>query len=119
MELMKRILVVDDNHEILSVIRIILEMEGYQVIYQDNAHHVMQAVFEYNPHLILLDVMIGDMDGREVCKTLKTTPATSHIPVVLISASQHIDPVQCMANDFIPKPFDIEVLTEKVNRQVA
>jgi CheY-like chemotaxis protein len=116
---MKKVLVVDDNHEILSVIRIILEMEGYQVIYKDNAHHVMQTVFEYNPQIILLDVMIGDMDGREVCKALKTNPSTSHIPVVLISASPNIDYNRYLANDFIAKPFDIEVLTEKVNSHAA
>ncbi|MHB1179415.1 MAG: response regulator [Daejeonella sp.] len=65
--------------------------------------------------------MLGDMDGREVCKTLKSDPQTSHIPVIMISASHNLFNAQekkCLADDFIAKPFDIDHLATIVNQHV-
>jgi DNA-binding response OmpR family regulator len=119
---MKRILVVDDNHDILEVINIILEMEGYQVKLCDDGEKVQQLIFEFDPDLILLDIMLGAFDGREICKVLKDSKETRHIPVIMISASHTLigaSETGCGASDFIAKPFEITDLVSKVQRHVA
>lgn len=118
---MKKVLVVDDNEDILNVISIVLDMEGFEVKCCDNGHCVHDTISFFLPDLILLDIMLGDMDGRELCKTLKNNPETAHIPVIMISASHNLYDNQntnCSADDFIAKPFDIEVLAKKVNHFV-
>lgn len=118
---MKKVLVVDDNEDILSIISIVLDMEGFQVRCCDNGHAVSDVIQSFSPDIILLDIMLGDMDGREVCKFLKSNPATLHIPVIMISASHNLfnkHENDCLADDFIAKPFDIDNLAMKVNQHI-
>ena len=118
---MKKVLVVDDNEDILNVISIILDMEGFEVQCCDNGHCVSDTITTFSPDLILLDIMLGDMDGREVCKSLKSDPKTGHIPVIMISASHSLHDNKtelCLADDFISKPFDIDYLAKKVSQHI-
>ena len=118
---MKKVLVVDDNADILHVISMILDMEGFEVECCDNGHCIGDTITSFGPDLILLDIMLGDMDGREVCRSLKTNPRTGHIPVIMISASHNLYDRQeqpCLADDFIAKPFDIDNLAKKVNQYI-
>lgn len=117
----KRVLVVDDDEDILDVIRIILEDEGYEVTTLNNGNDVSKNVAASKPDLILLDVMLGGMDGREICKDLKSNSMFQLIPIVMISASHNLqDQLQQpkSANAFIPKPFDIDNLINVVNAQL-
>ena len=116
---MKKILVVDDNREILSVMNMILEMEGYQVKLCDDGNQIPQVVFEFDPNLILLDIMLDGIDGRELCKGLKSSKETKHIPIIMISASHSLiasSEHDCQAEDFIAKPFEITELVSKVEK---
>lgn len=114
---MKRVLVVDDNEDILSVISIVLDMEGFEVKCCDSGRGVTDAISSFSPDVILLDIMLGDMDGREVCRALKSDPKSGHIPVIMISASHNLfDEKLGLADDFLPKPFDIDVLASKVHQ---
>ncbi len=116
---MKKVLVVDDNVEILDVIQILLEMEGYKVKCSTTGHEIFDTVFSFSPKLILLDIMLGDLDGREVCRDLKHHAGTSHIPIIMISASHNLGNIlekQCGADDFVAKPFDIDELVAKVEK---
>ncbi len=117
-----RILVVDDDVDIRDILRTILEMDGYEVEGLDNGHTINDVIKTFQPKLILLDVMLGDMDGREICKLLKHAPETSAIPIVIISATHGLNKVNeslCRADDYIAKPFDIHELLSVIRLQVA
>ncbi len=119
---MKKILVVDDSREILEVIELILGTEGYEVNGIWDASKLNQSVTDFKPDLILLDVMLGNIDGRDLCNSLKTDRSTNHIPVIMISASHGLGDMTdrvCHPNDFIAKPFDINNLLDKVGAQLA
>lgn len=119
---MKKILVVDDSREILEVIELILGTEGYNVNGIWDASKLSQSIIDFKPDLILLDVMLGNIDGRDLCNSLKTDLATNHIPVIMISASHNLGDMNdrvCHPNDFIAKPFDIDNLIDKVGAQLA
>ncbi|WP_316828834.1 PleD family two-component system response regulator [Pedobacter miscanthi] len=119
---MKKILVVDDSKEILEVIELILGAEGYEVNGLWDASKLNQRITDFNPDLILLDVMLGVLDGRDLCNLLKNNKLTNHIPVIMISASHNLGDMKdriCHPNDFIAKPFDINNLINKVGAQLA
>lgn len=111
-----KVLVVDDDNDILDVIRIILEDEGYTVSTLNNARGIIDELTGNRPDLILLDVMLCGLDGREVCKKMKVNPTFKTIPVIMISASHNLNGVldQTSADGFISKPFDIDNLISLV-----
>ena len=126
MELMacdgKKILIVDDDDDIRFVIRMILDDEGYAVSELNNGHDVVQTVDQLHPDVILLDLMLGDMDGRDICKALKSHAETWSIPIIIISAAHGLHTMHekmCRANDYINKPFDISELVDKVRHYSA
>ncbi len=111
---MKRVLVVDDNQEILNVIEIVLQGEGYDVICVDTGKDLKEKVIDSQPNLILLDIMLGAYNGLVLCKELKSDPKTLMVPIVMISASHNVDDTNCNAEGFIAKPFEIDYLINKV-----
>jgi DNA-binding response OmpR family regulator len=118
---MKKILVLDDDLEILKVITLILEMEGYEVRGIRTGYDLLDSVNLFHPDLILLDVMLGEHDGRVLCHDLKSSPLTESIPVIMISASHDMMKMPerfCKPDDFIAKPFDIYDLLEKVSKNL-
>ena len=119
---MKKILIVDDSTDILEVLSLLFSLEGYEVKTIDNGLGVPDAIKAFGPDLILLDVMLGLLDGRVICSQLKSLPETSQIPVIMISASHDLNLISqkdCHADDFIAKPFEIDDLLEKVSFQLA
>ena len=119
---MRRILAVDDDHDILEILQFILEDSGYQVDTLSDGRHLMQKINEIHPDLILLDIMLGNLDGRELCKALKNEVTTNNIPVIMISASHTVAKTldqEGAPNDFLAKPFDIDHLIKKVKAQFA
>ena len=120
--MMQRILAVDDNDDILEILQLILEDSGYEVDTLNDGHFLFDKIKEHRPDLILLDIMLGNMDGRELCKDVKSTKETHEIPVILVSASHNLSDryKPCDApNDFLAKPFDITELLDKVQTQLA
>ncbi|MHB8206480.1 response regulator [Mucilaginibacter sp.] len=118
---MKKILAVDDNQDILDVLRYILEDSGYEVDTLIDGHDLFKQIEMSHPDLILLDIMLGDMDGRLLCKNVKQTEETHNIPVILVSASHTIaDSMKQNGapDDFIAKPFDMYVLLNSIERQL-
>ncbi len=119
---MSRILAVDDDNSILEVLQYILEDSGYEVEVLNDGRKVLERVEASTPDLILLDIMLGGVDGRELCSTIKSREDTHKIPVIMISASHDLRDLpqrHCAPNDFIAKPFDINVLLNKIQRQLA
>lgn len=118
---MQRILAVDDDKDILEVLQYILEESGYLVDTLSDGHYLFDKIKENTPDLILLDIMLGNMDGRELCKDVKSQNDTKNIPVILISAS-HTAKITDKAgapDDFIAKPFDINDLLSSIQRQLV
>lgn len=114
---MRRILAVDDDNDILEVLQFILEDSGYEVFTLSDGHNLLEKIREKNPDLILLDIMLGSLDGRELCKAVKKQDSTNNIPVIMISASHNIANTvnqDGAPNDFIAKPFDINNLLSKI-----
>ena len=120
---MKRILAVDDNQDILSVLRYILEDSGYKVDTLSDGRFLFDKIEENMPDLILLDIMLGDdLDGRRLCKDVKAKAETHDIPVILISATHNIKDIfnqKGAPDDFISKPFDMYVLLDSIQRHLA
>ena len=118
----KRILAVDDDPAILSVLTDLLEYAGYEVNTLSRGDFVYEEIRKFTPDLILLDVMIANLDGREICRMLKNSSETYMIPVILISATHNLKDTlrqQGAPDDFLSKPFDIYILLEKIERQLA
>ncbi len=118
---MSRILVVDDDTDILSVMEILLTMKGFEVEVTARGENTLPKINTFRPDLILLDVLISGHDGRTICKQLKSNEATKHIPVIMFSA--HPGAAATIADygadDFIAKPFDVNNLIQKVNTQLS
>jgi CheY-like chemotaxis protein len=115
---MRKILAVDDDNDILDVIRIILEDEGYEVATLTNGRNIIDSITNIRPDLILLDVMLSGMDGREICRTIKANLTLNPIPIIMISASHNLQNYNNLPgppNGFIPKPFDIDKFVHVVN----
>ncbi len=103
------ILVADDNPDIVTIVKTILERNGYGVQTADNGLEVFTRLEEQKPDLIILDIMMPQMDGLEVLTRLKGTAATSSIPVILLTAKvQYEDALKGYklgADHYMPKPF--------------
>lgn len=122
MEDMSTILVVDDDKDILDVLRYVLEDSGYEVTTLSDGHYLFDSIKAQKPDLILLDVMLGGLDGRDLCKQVKAEVETEKIPVIMISATHHradAEHEQGAPDDFLEKPFDIPVLLHSIERQLA
>lgn len=113
----RRILVVDDEPDILEFLQVILEEEGYAVVTSDKGEYLEQLHNGGLPHLILLDVLLSGKDGREIVKYLKNQQETKHIPVIMFSAHPSAEETarQAGADDFLAKPFNIDVMLEKIS----
>ncbi len=113
----KRVLVVDDERDIVDLLRYNLAREGYEVLAAFDGREALEKAAE-KPDLILLDLMMPVMDGVETCKRLKADPATAHIPVVFLTArSGEVDEIlglELGADDYIQKPISPRRLVARV-----
>ncbi len=104
-----KVLVVDDEPDVLLLCRVNLEFEGYEVIEARDGEEAMERVAEDDPDVILLDVMMPKMDGWQVLSALKSDPTTANIPVVMLTAKvQDQDQIRgwtAGAAEYITKPF--------------
>jgi putative two-component system response regulator len=105
-----KVLVVDDEEKNLRLVGAILSSNGYAFATARNGKEALDAVAAYAPDLVLLDVMMPEIDGFEVCKRLKNDPATLHIPVIIVTALENRESrlrgLESGANDFLSKPID-------------
>ena len=112
-------MVADDDSDILEIITIILEEKGYEVKTAPNGES-LDALEKLQPDLLLLDIRMSGKDGREVCRRLKNQQATSHIPIIMLSANIDIAKIsaECGANDSLAKPFEIKDLLAIIERHI-
>jgi DNA-binding response OmpR family regulator len=114
----KKILVVDDEPDILEFLQIILQQEGYTVVTTEKGDYVEKLRNGSLPDLILLDVLLSGKDGRDIVKQLKRQEETKHIPIIMFSAHPNAEQtaVEAGAEDFVAKPFDIDFLLRKIEQ---
>lgn len=117
----KKILVLDDNKDLLLIVQIILKAQGYDVVQACCVKEASQKIKIHHPSLVLMDVFIRDEDGREFCSSLKHDAATDDIKVIMMSGiDERNDNLYAIgADDFIAKPFNYDELLDKVQRQMT
>lgn len=117
-----RILVVEDDFDISNMLRIYFSGQGYEVQVAPRGGDVLQLTRKQLPQLIVLDIMLPDMNGYDVCRQLRSTTRTSHIPIIFLTQkderSDKIAGLELGADDYITKPFDIEELKLRVKNQI-
>jgi DNA-binding response OmpR family regulator len=114
----KRILVLDDNRDILEVVNEVLSYENFDVYTTTTCANILQVAHDYNPDLVILDFLLNDGNGGEVCKQFKADSKLGHIPVIIFSAyiNRDVDYPAFGCEAVIAKPFDLNELVDKVNR---
>lgn len=114
----RHVLIADDDVAIVEVVSMVLEDEGFRISSTNDGQTVMQLKQEDLPDLILLDIWMSGIDGRDIVKHLKSQPHTMGIPVVMFSANRDCEAIalECGAEDYLLKPFDIEDMLAKINK---
>ena len=116
----KKILVIDDEGDLLKLTRTRLEANGYKVLTLDSGDHAVEFVKREKPDLILLDIVMPGKNGCDVCRELKADKATGGIPVVVFTAQYPEEEYvkasseEIGADDYILKPFDAQILLAKI-----
>lgn len=114
----KKILAVDDDPDILTLVRYNLEKEGFKVSTVESGEEALEKTRKTKPDLLVLDLMLPGMDGLEVCRLLKSDASLKHIPVIMLTAKgEETDIVvglELGADDYLTKPFSPKVLAARV-----
>jgi PleD family two-component response regulator len=118
-----RILVVEDDVDISNMLRIYFSGQGYEVQVAPRGGDALTMTRKQLPNLIVLDIMLPDMNGYDVCRELRTTTRTSHIPIIFLTQkderSDKIQGLELGADDYVTKPFDIEELKLRVQNAIT
>ncbi len=113
-----RILVVEDDNDISNMLKIYFSAQGYDVTVALRGNDALERTRKQLPNVIVLDIMLPDIDGYEVCTRLRRTLRTSHVPIIFLTQkderSDRIAGLEMGADDYITKPFDIEELRLRV-----
>ena len=118
-----RLLIVEDDFDISNMLRIYFSGQNYEVDIAPRGSVALEKTRQNLPNLIVLDIMLPDIDGFEVCRVLRTTTRTSHVPIIFLTQkderSDKLQGLELGADDYITKPFDIEELKLRVNRAIT
>lgn len=116
---MKKILILDDDLDLLEIMNYVLTDAGYLTLLLSRGDLINEHIEEFSPDLILMDVMLAEMDGREICKLLKAD-VLNKVPVILISGTHDLAQVmyrEGAPDDFIAKPFDLDFFLKRIEDQ--
>lgn len=118
-----RLLIVEDDKDISMMLKIYFSGQGYEVDTAERGNTALEKTRSNLPHLIVLDIMLPDIDGFEVCRILRTSTRTSHVPIIFLTQkderSDKLAGLELGADDYITKPFDIEELKLRVQRAIS
>ena len=117
-----RILVVEDDFDISNMLQLYFKSQGYEVFVAPRGGAALDLTRQKLPNVIVLDIMLPDIDGYEVCRRLRTNLRTSHIPIIFLTQkderSDKILGLELGADDYITKPFDVEELRLRVRNTI-
>lgn len=115
-----KILIVEDEESLLRLESILLTSKGYEVIGASNGEQALEAVLLHRPNLVLLDIMLPEIDGFEVCSRIKDNPLTKEIPVIMVTAKKTGEDMArgeaAGADWYITKPFKSAMVIETIQR---
>jgi PleD family two-component response regulator len=118
-----RLLIVEDDFDISNMLRIYFSGLHYEVDVAPRGAAALEKTRQNLPHLIILDIMLPDIDGFEVCRILRTNTRTSHVPIIFLTQKDErrdkLQGLELGADDYITKPFDIEELKLRVQRAIS
>ncbi|MBD0316328.1 MAG: response regulator transcription factor [Nitrospiraceae bacterium] len=118
----KKILIVEDEKDILQLVRLYLEKEGFRTVTAMTGSEGLDQVKAEKPDLLVLDLMLPQMDGLEVCKRLRSNPETARLPIIMLTAkaeeSDTIVGLELGADDYVTKPFSPKTLVARVKALV-
>ncbi len=113
-----KVLVVDDEDNIIELIRLGLRYEGFLVEVASDGEQGITMAQRINPDLVILDVMMPGIDGLEVCRRLRANPTTLDVPILMLTAKDEVGDrilgLQTGADDYLTKPFDFYELLERI-----
>src|SRR4030095_2362441 len=117
---MLRILIIDDDVDLLFLGSSLLKQRGFEVFSLSKADEAVETVKSFRPDLTLLDVKLGNLDGRDICLRLKSDPDTSFIKIILYSAfpETSVEYSKDGADDFIVKPYEFNHLVERIRHHL-
>jgi two-component system phosphate regulon response regulator PhoB len=117
---MFRILIIDDDVDLLFLGSSLLKQRGFEVFSLSSADEAFEIVRSFRPHLILLDVKLGDQDGRDICLKLKRDPETNFVKIILYSAfpETSVEYSKYRADDFVVKPYEFNHLVERIRHHL-
>lgn len=117
---MEKVLIIDDDPDALLLLQQILKRNGFDVATAIHEPQVYAQVTAWQPHLILMDVLLSGADGRMICRKLKAS-SYKHIPIIIFSGHPGAQKnfAECGADDFLPKPFQEKSLLEKIARHLT
>ncbi len=116
----KKILIADDDPGILDALKIMLEEMGY-IVETTTDGETVKKVYTHLPDLILLDIWMSGMDGRDICKKLKSQEKTKNIPIIMVSANRDTEKIakEAGADDFVAKPFEMDDLLDMISKYTS
>lgn len=115
---MPRILLIDDDQDLVEVVKSLLKKKGFDVAAFTKWNQASMAIKSFNPQLIMMDVFLSDFDGLDICKKLKRSPFTRHIPVLIFSGYPQVAEAAIYefgADEFLAKPFEMDELIRKIH----
>lgn len=119
---MSKILILDDDLDLLTVVKSLLKKKGFEVFAYSDWHKAWDGVRTNKPQLILLDVFLSGTDGLDICKKLKSSVSTKNIPVIMFSSYPKIAETAIYeygADDFMEKPFVVNDMVKKIRHLLA
>jgi len=115
----RTVLVVDDEPAIRDLIVAVLEDEGYRAIGAGSGSRALELLPIERPDLVLMDIMMPEMDGRELLRRMRQRPDLDRIPVVMMSAAYSPDRIDHAIAGFLPKPFDLDRLLDTIAEAIS
>jgi diguanylate cyclase (GGDEF)-like protein len=117
-----RILIVEDDFDISNMLRIYFDSQGYETLVAPRGEEGLEMCRRKLPNLVILDIMLPDINGYEVCRRLRENLRTSHIPIIFLTQkderSDQIAGLELGADDYVTKPFDLQLLLLRVQRAI-
>lgn len=114
----KKILIVDDDQDILEALEIYFSDLGFLVIKNNDGKNIQELVKQVMPHILLMDMLLSGIDGAKLTKELKEDKRTKDVPILLLSAHPNakIKAEESGANGFLPKPFELDKLLYEIEK---
>src|SRR5579883_1315364 len=118
---MRKIVIIEDDADLVALLRYNLQKEGFKCVDAQTGKGALDLCRQVRPDLVLLDIMLPDCDGLEICKKLRTDPDLSHLPVIFLTAkgaeADRIIGLEIGANDYVVKPFFVRELIARIRLQ--